>query len=252
MNKNDIETESTNTVPIKDDYSHRRRSNRDLVDKIVHWLDKNRVSFIWIITSFVMGIVFIALTIFTVLTVSSNANKTNELIAENFNLETKVKEYNNKIFVENDKYLSAMLLRLLPEDQLVSLTKNNWLYKITINGEPVKGREFDIYSPNLEIVFSETELESDNTFPKEINAKGSIASGENNVSYNDYISVTATTSKSTIESKIEGNIKSTTYKFTNLNVGEITYVLLDADLATRLGLPDRDISIYFTQNRGGN
>lgn len=251
MSKNDFEVENTNSESQNEEHSHRRRTDRDPLDKVVHWLDKNHVSFIWIITSFIMGIVFVALTIFTIITVSNNTKTTNELYAENFNLQAKIADYKGKIFIENDKYLSKMLLNLLLEDKLVSLTKDNWLYKITVNGEVIKDILYYVYTPNVEISISETELESDKKFPEDINAKGSVTGGEKNVSYSDFITVSGTTSKPTIESKIEGKTKITTYKFNDLKVGEIEYINLDSELATRLGLSDNKIEILFPKNNTG-
>ncbi len=213
--------------------------------KFLIWLDKNRVSFIWTAATFLTGILFLIITVFTISLVNKNNHKIAELKAKNLELSTKINDYSGKIVTENDKYFAKMLIRLFPEDKLQNMAKDNWTYSISVNGTAVKGNTVNVNTPN--VVVSITQTEKVNKLPLLVSIKGSVTNGAPNKQFYDLATVSATITKPTQETKQSTEEKTTiqNYNFTNLNVGEIVTINLDPELATRLGLTDNIVEIFF-------
>jgi hypothetical protein len=209
------------------------------------WLDKNRVSFIWTAAAFLTGILFLVITVFTANLVNKNNQKYSELKVKNLALKSQISVYNDKIVVENDKYFAKMLMRLFTEDKLQNMAKDNWSYSLSVNGTPVNGNVVNVNTQNVTV--SVTETEKANKLPSLVSVKGSVTNGVANKKFYDLVAVTATTTKPTQETKQDAERKTTTqnFKFTNLNVGEIVTINLDPELATRLGLTDNIVEIFF-------
>lgn len=247
--KNERFDNDDNQDDIEEDNSKSKRressSTYSGYSKFLVWLDKNRVSFIWTAATFLTGILFLIITVLTFNLVNKNSQKISELKAKNLALTSQINDYNDKIVVENDKYFAKMLMRLFPEDKLQNMAKDYWLYSISVNGAPVKGNTVNVNTAN--VVVSLTQTEKVNKLPSLVSIKGSVTNGDPNKKFNDLASVTATTTKPTQETKQNAESKSITqnYQFTNLNVGEIVTINLDPELATRLGLTDNIVEIFF-------
>jgi hypothetical protein len=227
-----------------------RHSHNDFYSGVINWLDKNRVSFFWTVSCIISGIVFVIITTITVLTVNLNNKKITELTANNTAMKIIVDEYKQKIKAENKDYLGKTLTRLLPDDKLAALTKDNWAYSLKVNGKDVK-KTNNVYieTPNVDITITETLKEND--LPEIINVKGSISGGAPNSDVTNFVTVTSTTAKYTMEKSEDGKTKTYNFKYTNLNVGDITTVQLDQNLASRLDLNENIVEIFFSKKGEG-
>lgn len=237
-NQNDFEKESSSK-------SRKNESSGLGYSRFLLWLDKNRVSFIWTAASFLTGILFLVITVLTINIVNKNNNKIGDLTGKNLTLKNQINDYNDKITLENDKYFAKMLIRLFPEDKLQNMAKDYWIYSISVNGATVKENTINVNTSN--VVVSITQTEKANKLPSLVSIKGSVTNGVANKQFFDLATVTSTTTKPTLETKQDTEQKTTTqnYKFTNLNIGEIVTINLDPELATRLGLTDNIVEIFF-------
>lgn len=258
--KNDLD-EKISVIEEDIETSKRKRSPYDnkrnpvlSYGSFVTWLDKNKVSFIWTVATFLATIILITFIVVTINIVNANNIEMKKMSLENVNLSNQVNEYNNKILAENEKYSEKMLNRLLPEDRLRSVTKNNWEYRLTVNGKSFE-KTNAIYINTADVTIMLSEICTNTKIPEIINIKGSVTGGATNRNFydNDMINISvsmenAKYDRTTSENK-ESNTKTAFFKYTNLKVGSIIDIQLNADLATRMGMDDNIVEVFYNTTK---
>jgi hypothetical protein len=160
-------------------------------------------------------------------------------------LDSRVKDFNANLEQLQEKYYEDKLGKLLPEDQLLALAKEQWTYSITANDTPFK--EYQVYSSTRDVVIALAESQpSEQVLPSGIHSKGSLTSGDKSDSFHDHLMIEATVPHEKTVKTAE-NFTKVFYTFKGVPKGSIITINLSEPLRERLKLESSILEVIVNQ-----
>lgn len=168
---------------------------------------------------------------------SSNEIKIKELEEKISSLEIELNFLRGKVD-EQEKYIKMLMQKSYSSKELLEIAKNEWKYRLTINGKDVpKNEVVEVNTSNLEIVLSETQSAYP-MLPIEIYNKGALKN------YQEHIKIMAPKSiKYDINAASGTIVDSIQYQFKNLKKGTKVQIKITDELKQRLNLKSNMIVI---------
>ena len=161
----------------------------------------------------------------------------NQYIKNNKELEDKVAHLESVL----DKYYEDKITKLLGENELMPMAREQWKYSLTANDESFKEDYIYIGTKEVTLVFAENEPK-EKLLPNSIHNKGALAGQDKLDKFYDHLIIECPVPYET-KIKTEGNTTYAYYEFKDVPRGTIITLRLSEPLRERLNLPYNKLEV---------
>jgi hypothetical protein len=156
-------------------------------------------------------------------------------------LDSEKSSFDQQKLEEMDQYYEEKIKKLMSEDELKKVARDQWQYSLTVNDNKFKEDYLYVTQKDFELILTE-EQKNEASLPQEVLNSGSLVYGDKSDKFYDHLMIESIVQ---YEEKIDsaGGITKVRYVFRDVKPGTIITLRLSEPLKERLKLPYPSLEI---------